>query len=181
MTAFSQESSTEIFEDMEDMILSIVRSFHSRYGGSIEDLIQDAAVSFLCAAMTHDDRRGVFGKRIRYRIQQDLFEIVRTKARRSTLFYEQNFSDLVTPDSNFDVPDKRTESKFCMADFVDGMSRDAAAVVRIVLESRVVRMPRDASYRYKKPPRVLYTHLRRVGWARDRILSTFNEITEALR
>jgi DNA-directed RNA polymerase specialized sigma24 family protein len=177
-------STGQDIEQYEDMICAIVRKFERRYGGDPADLLQNARLAFLQALETFDPSRGDFGPRAWFVINRELFEHVRTAARRGSILKIWTISEIKGGDKNgdevleswnddlrWDPVDPHSASKFDLLEFMDGLSGDAADIVDWIFSGGPdVGLARN----------LVASHFRGLGWATSRIQAAFSEIEIAI-
>lgn len=169
---------TETYSDVRSLLDKLVRSHKRRYGGNYDDLRADANSLFVEAYDSFDDNKGDFFTWVKYFVWIRLLYARRLQLR-ETKRYEDYDPDFVgRNDPNY----------FNLDEFLDGLSEDAAYVVRMALNppKKIVRMLTRGERtggtrgRPKEMGHAIREYLTKIGWTFRRVATSFNEIRKAL-
>ena len=157
----------------------VAHQFCKRYGyhddkGSISarDMRQIARMAAIEAIESHDPKLGDIGQRVRFCVNRELFEVMRTAARRHRICQQER------PNEKNDLTGFGFKpSKFQLVDFLDELSEDAKTIVQIVLTTPGEIFQLTGCARAKA---ALLSHLESLGWQTEMALVAFSEIKEAL-
>lgn len=179
-TTATPRDAAEGYEMVKDLIWQQVYKFQRAYGGDPEDLFGEAQVAFMRGHRRYEEGvspRGFvidhsYSAEIRRWVWYELFDVMRTKARRNT-------RARMVPIGNRDFG---TEPGSPLQDLVDELGEDARYAAGLVLDPpdglRATAEAKGGTPRnYRSTVR---SHLRGEGWGTDRINKAFEEITNAL-
>lgn len=139
-----------------------------------EDLAQEARIVALEAVQEHDDTLGPLGPWVRLRVTRRIGDQKYWRLRSCV----KNRVKEHAPDEMLEVPGRADKPHF-LTDLLDGLSEDAAAIVKIVLDTPGYVF-RDEDIPGRSSRKFLRLYLQRIGWQKDRINASFREIREAL-
>jgi hypothetical protein len=157
------------------MIEGLVFRFTERYRVDLEEARSLAHLAFLEAFKTYDRKRASFSTYVYQKICSKLFEWHRRTICRQVI-------SKIVPHDLETLP--HVSRYWFLTDLLDSLSEDGKAVVMLALDS-----PPDikhilveqGSFTPKSIRSAIQQFLVDLGWARDRISETFNEIGEALQ
>lgn len=173
-TALARDIRAEVYTDLQHLIHSLVGKFCARYGTDFDDYLSLAHLTFLKCFAKFDPSQSSFTTFIHWKIWYRMMEQRRTDAR--TYRVSKIASDV---DVEM-IP--RKGSPFSFVDLIDELSEDSRMVVQLVfgrdvqlaLQSRNANGPHTARSAIREV-------LEDLGWTRQRIVETFDEIAAALR
>jgi hypothetical protein len=160
------------YEDVTPHINRIADIFERKYGCPREDSIAELGVTFVKAYRDYDPKQGPFDNYFYFMGYKHLLESVRLGARREAKL----------PRSPIDLETISTEANFNLVDFMDELSPDAKRVVDLALNAPryIAEELQEKSNQPRAIRAIIRAHLIFVGWSRDRIRTTFDEIKTVL-
>lgn len=144
------------------------------YRQEADELRSEADVHFMRAYVEHDPAKGPFKNYMKFVVNHSLLELCRREARRGGLLPRAD------TDPNFMGT---TPPQFNLEDFTDGLTGDAAEVVKLVFQTpEEIQQEVDArgGYTDQRFRTALRKYLRGLGWHASRIADTFQEVAGAL-
>lgn len=161
---------TETFGDVDLLLWRIVHRFADRFGGDREELKAVANLAYMRAYNGYKRNGAKFSTYLYHVVWHEMLNHDERERRAVP----------TVPDEVLRDAESRTEAEFDMVDFARGMSRDAKAVVGMVLDSPAeVALVLDGGRRRMRS--VLFDYLEGIGWSLRRIAESFREIGEALQ
>lgn len=150
---------TEVLYDrLNKLIFKTVHQFKKQHGGDLDDLISQANLSFVEACRTHKPEKSQITTWVRNRIWWDLEEMRRQHVREA--------KRMTCLSASFEQPIKFDTDRLIRQD----LTHDAGQAVKTVL----------GFGKKKQRKKHLVFHLLNSGWSGQRVVSTFQEIREAI-
>jgi hypothetical protein len=176
----AEQAAEWTYEDVRDLINSVCWNFKKQYGGDFDELKSEAHLYYQRAFILHKPKHGPFPQWVRFRIWKNLLDnarqIARTNARHERLPMCANEVQLRA---------SYTPSDFDLAEFMEGLSKDARIVIRLTVNMPWADIHRPALLSGGKPRNFRATIRRALldlegWWDRKRVAEAFNEIGDAL-
>jgi sigma-70-like protein len=197
MTSLAKQAVTETYEEVKNLIYSIVRKFSHSHGGNFEELLSEAHEHFMTAYAKYDRDRAAFTTYLHF---------LTTNLMKTTATRIANGKDRLVTESDIDLsavlgqndpdslgnpldllPDHRT-STFNLNDFLKGLSRDAKAMVKAAIEGpREIILAawqgagKQGPENMKNMRRALVEYFEDEGWDEERIEVAFGEVQKAMQ
>jgi len=173
-TTLAIDEATDAYRDVERLIGQTVNRFANRYGVDEEEAHSVANQTYVSAIEKHDPTRSKFTT---YLVRMVWWELQRWQTR------EKKKSVPTTPAHGFrDIQSSIPTRQFDLNDFIVGLSKDAATVVRLVFNSPgglacaiVWKGGHPANYRS-----CIRSYLHEIGWGVSRIENSFAEVWREL-
>lgn len=167
LTALERYAVETTYTSTARFVTNRVVKFHSQHGGDFSELLSRAGVHFMRAYQSYDPAKGAFttwlGRKIWYGLLDDRRQEAIERSRSPVTCWEN-------------VPDRQEEPPAWDSEtFLTRLSRDARAVVRLVLAETFASLGVNGN----SPDTIregLRDYLRKRGWKEHRIEKTFREI-----
>ena len=151
------------------LLKRIVHTYQNRHGGDYDELLAEADEGFMHAYATWEPSKGRLSTWTWHKVNSHLLNLPRQRQK----FVCESLTG-----------DVRSKPRFNLRAFLFELGEDAADVVGLVLESPldIIQLCREqASEGIVTKRWALVRFLKDLGWTKNRIVSTFNEIREALQ
>lgn len=169
-----RDAAAETFADVELLLYDAINQFCRRYRFDREEAEGIARLTFIRCLKRWDKRKASFTHYVRWKLEKELMERVRTEAGRHSLLNRVDYDLTIHPG---------TRVSWRLVDLLFDLSDDAREVVKLVLDTpkdiklSIFQRPTDAPFYIRGAIR---EYLEDCGWTRSRIKATFAEITNAL-
>ena len=181
LTATQQDAMAEAFEDLKNMLYTLVKRFRARYrltGTRFEfdELMAEANYQFVEAWIRYDGEHGSIQTWVYYRVWINLFEKFRRYTRTASRTPIQTLSNKLGSCPLDTLPNK-TASAIRLVELMDELTEDAATIVKLVIDKPgyVWRAENVSSNKM-----ILRSYMRQLGWSVQRINNSFEEIASVL-
>lgn len=182
---------TETLGDVREIIRSTSAAFAARFGGDAEEAEADGLGLYLKAVETHgrgDRGRSIehssmsFDKWVRYWVWYGLLDSRKQTARRRRLTPMGSLDERDTLDRAREIDDPAASGCYRMVELLDGLSPDAAEVVRLTLDTPndIIAATMDRGGSDANLRTCIKVYLRGLGWTLKRVRESFDEVREAL-
>lgn len=171
-TVLKDSPASITYEDVRPLLDVIVRQFKRKYGRDEEESLSELNVAFVEAYDKYDPDRGSFQDCVYFMGYKRLLEKERLAARRNKKLHR----------TDCEMGTLHSPTDFNVVDFMDELSADAQRVVRLTLQTprTLLEELEERGSNPKTFRSVLRAHLIFLGWTRDRVCETFNEIQTVL-
>lgn len=167
-----QDAIEEAYDDLRGMLYKLAMKFSRLLKLPLDDVMSEVNECFVNAYHRHDASRSRF---ITY-VYRHITWVFLERSHRISIKNER----LQRKDLELDTRAAKDNGVWYI-EFIDRLSEDAKIVAQLVVETpqelaRMMKRARPLS----RPQSIVRRYLRAIGWARERIAETFEEIADAL-
>lgn len=156
---------TTTYEDVQELVRATALRFHRRYGGDLQEILQNAGLLYTQAYYRYKEERGSFARYVKFYIFRELQERLRNECSRNARLKQHQLDT--------DQLWREPTEQFSLSDFVEELGQDARKVVELLFA--------EPNQPHQRPTKgTLRRWLHNLGWTARRIVESFDEITRVL-